>query len=202
MNRFDVLLTSCAMFACPAILSAQSASLEICNKGPVQIRVAYAARIQLFLTGYRWETSGWYPVDPGDCKVVYDQATPFLPADQSTYLSEGVVKAPDAKPLPNAKFMIHHFVYLAPGRVEDSPNSAEKFLAHHAHAMLDLRHSVAAFRDQKPMLMPPSAMKLLRVILPSTVLASSFTAQPFSMKSLPSATRRLAPSATRPVVLR
>jgi hypothetical protein len=30
---------------------------------------------------------------------------------------------PDAKPLPNAKFMIHHFVYLAPGRVEDSPNS-------------------------------------------------------------------------------
>jgi len=32
-------------------------------------------------------------------------------------------KDPDAKPLPNAKFMIHHFVYLAPGRVEDSPNS-------------------------------------------------------------------------------
>lgn len=32
-------------------------------------------------------------------------------------------KDPDAKPLPNAKFMIHHFVYLAPGRVEDSPGS-------------------------------------------------------------------------------
>jgi plastocyanin len=32
-------------------------------------------------------------------------------------------KDPDAKPLPNAKFMIHHFVYFAPGRVEDSPNS-------------------------------------------------------------------------------
>jgi plastocyanin len=30
---------------------------------------------------------------------------------------------PDAKALPNAKFMIHHFVYLAPGRVEDSANS-------------------------------------------------------------------------------
>ena len=32
-------------------------------------------------------------------------------------------KDPDAEPLANAKFMIHHFVYLAPGRVEDSPNS-------------------------------------------------------------------------------
>ena len=29
-------------------------------------------------------------------------------------------KDPNARPLPNAKFMIHHFVYLAPGRVEDS----------------------------------------------------------------------------------
>ena len=32
-------------------------------------------------------------------------------------------KDPDAKPLANAKFMIHHFVYLAPGRVEDSAGS-------------------------------------------------------------------------------
>lgn len=31
-------------------------------------------------------------------------------------------KDPDAKPLPNAKFMIHHFVYFAPGRAEDAPN--------------------------------------------------------------------------------
>ena len=73
MNRFDVLLTSCAMIACPAILSAQGATLEICNKGPVQISVAYAARIQLFITGYRWETSGFYTVDAGACEVVYDK---------------------------------------------------------------------------------------------------------------------------------
>ncbi len=39
-----------------------------------------------------------FRVTDGRGKVVYDQATPFLPADQSTYLSEGVVKAPDAKP--------------------------------------------------------------------------------------------------------
>jgi cytochrome c biogenesis protein len=39
-----------------------------------------------------------FRVTDGQGKVVYDQATPFLPADQSTYLSEGVVKAPDAKP--------------------------------------------------------------------------------------------------------
>lgn len=73
MNRFVVLSTSCAMLACPAMLSAQNATLEICNKGPIQIRVAYAARIQLFLTGYRWETSGWYAVNPGACTVVYDE---------------------------------------------------------------------------------------------------------------------------------
>jgi cytochrome c biogenesis protein len=39
-----------------------------------------------------------FRVTDGRGKVVYDQATPFLPADQSTYLSEGVVKAPDAHP--------------------------------------------------------------------------------------------------------
>jgi cytochrome c biogenesis protein len=39
-----------------------------------------------------------FRVTDGRGKVVYDQAAPFLPADQSTYLSEGVVKAPDAKP--------------------------------------------------------------------------------------------------------
>ncbi len=39
-----------------------------------------------------------FRVTDGRGKVVYDQATPFLPADQSTYVSEGVVKAPDAKP--------------------------------------------------------------------------------------------------------
>ncbi len=39
-----------------------------------------------------------FKVTDGRGKVVYDQATPFLPADQATYLSEGVVKAPDAKP--------------------------------------------------------------------------------------------------------
>jgi cytochrome c biogenesis protein len=39
-----------------------------------------------------------FKVTDGRGQVVYDQATPFLPADQSTYLSEGVVKAPDAQP--------------------------------------------------------------------------------------------------------
>ena len=39
-----------------------------------------------------------FRVTDGRGKVVYDQATPFLPAETSTYLSEGVVKAPDAQP--------------------------------------------------------------------------------------------------------
>jgi hypothetical protein len=30
-------------------------------------------------------------------------------------------KAPDAKPLDNAKMMIHHFLYYAPGRVDEAP---------------------------------------------------------------------------------
>jgi hypothetical protein len=37
-------------------------------------------------------------------------------------------KDPDAKPLPNAKFMIHHFVYTAPGRVEDAQSGCWKGL--------------------------------------------------------------------------
>jgi hypothetical protein len=73
VKRIELLLMSGAMFACPAILRAQDASLEICNKGPVQIRVAHASRIQLFITGYRWETVGWHAVDPGECTVVYDE---------------------------------------------------------------------------------------------------------------------------------
>lgn len=32
-------------------------------------------------------------------------------------------KDPDAKPLSNAKMMIHHLLYFAPGRVQDSPGS-------------------------------------------------------------------------------
>ena len=32
-------------------------------------------------------------------------------------------KDPDAKPLNNAKFMIHHFLYWAPGRVDQAPGS-------------------------------------------------------------------------------
>jgi len=32
-------------------------------------------------------------------------------------------KDPDAKPLPVAKMMVHHFLYFAPGRVNDAPGS-------------------------------------------------------------------------------
>lgn len=74
MNRFAVLLTSCALIALPATLAAQRASLEICNHGPIPVDVAYAARIQLFITGYRWATSGWWLVKPGACTTVYDES--------------------------------------------------------------------------------------------------------------------------------
>ena len=32
-------------------------------------------------------------------------------------------KDPDAKPLPIAKMMVHHFLYFAPGRVDEGPGS-------------------------------------------------------------------------------
>ncbi len=51
---------------------------------------------KLYLIGHGYAPV--FKVTDGKGKVVYDQATPFLPADQSTYLSEGVVKAPDAQP--------------------------------------------------------------------------------------------------------
>jgi uncharacterized protein DUF1036 len=83
MNRFGVLLSSCAILFVPAIASAQDATLEICNNAKITVNVAYAARIQLPITGYRWQTSGWYVVNAGECKVVYDEdyddAGPFTP---------------------------------------------------------------------------------------------------------------------------
>ncbi|MBV9795047.1 MAG: cytochrome c biogenesis protein ResB [Actinobacteria bacterium] len=51
---------------------------------------------KLYLIGHGYAPV--FKVTDGQGKVVYDQATPFLPADQATYLSEGVVKAPDAQP--------------------------------------------------------------------------------------------------------
>ena len=51
---------------------------------------------KLYLIGHGYAPV--FKVTDGKGKVVYDQATPFLPADQATYMSEGVVKAPDAQP--------------------------------------------------------------------------------------------------------
>ena len=53
-----------------------------------------SAKVYLIGHGY----APVFRVTDGRGHVVYDQATPFLPADQSTYLSEGVVKVPDARP--------------------------------------------------------------------------------------------------------
>lgn len=83
MNRFGVVLLSGVILLSPAIVSAQSATLEICNNGRVDVDVAVAARIQLFMTGYRWKSTGWYTVAAGTCAVVYDEdydaAGPYTP---------------------------------------------------------------------------------------------------------------------------
>ena len=83
MNRFGVLLSSCTILFFPAIASAQNATLEICNNAKISVNVAYAARIQLFITGYKWKTAGWFVVDAGECAVVYDEdyddAGPYTP---------------------------------------------------------------------------------------------------------------------------
>jgi hypothetical protein len=83
MNRLSVILLSCAALLLPKFASAQSAKLEICNDGRLDIDVAVAARIQTFITGYRWKTTGWYTVAAGTCGVVYDEdyddAGPYTP---------------------------------------------------------------------------------------------------------------------------
>ena len=43
MNRFGVLLSSCAILFVPVIASAQDATLEICNNAKITVNVAYAA---------------------------------------------------------------------------------------------------------------------------------------------------------------
>ena len=83
MNNRGVMLLSCAALLLPAIASAQSATLEICNNGRADIDVAVAARIQSFVTGYTWKTRGWYTVAAGKCETVYDEdydaAGPYTP---------------------------------------------------------------------------------------------------------------------------
>jgi cytochrome c biogenesis protein len=53
-----------------------------------------SAKVYLIGHGYAPE----FKVTDGQGKVVYDQATPFIPAVTSTMLSDGVVKAPSASP--------------------------------------------------------------------------------------------------------
>ena len=78
-----MILLSGAISIFPAILPAETASLEICNNGRKEIDIAVAARIQYVITGYRWKSSGWYAVPARSCAVVYsedyDEAGPFTP---------------------------------------------------------------------------------------------------------------------------
>jgi cytochrome c biogenesis protein len=53
-----------------------------------------SAKVYLIGHGYAPE----FTVTDAKGKVVYDQATPFIPEDTGTLLSDGVVKAPDASP--------------------------------------------------------------------------------------------------------
>ena len=96
MNRFGVLLSSCAILFFPAIGSSQSATLEICNNGRLDIDVAVAARIQSFITGYTWKTRGWFTVVAGTCGTVYDEdyddAGPYTP-QSSARVAFTVVRA-------------------------------------------------------------------------------------------------------------
>jgi len=73
MNKVRLVLISCVILFSPTIVSAQYASLKICNQGQHSIDVAVAARIQHFITGYYWKESGWYTVRGGDCGVVYSE---------------------------------------------------------------------------------------------------------------------------------
>jgi Protein of unknown function (DUF1036) len=83
MNKLSVILSSCAALLLPGVASAQSAKLEICNDGRLDVFVAVAARIQTFITGYKWKTQGWYTVKAGECQIVYDEdydaAGPYTP---------------------------------------------------------------------------------------------------------------------------
>lgn len=52
--------------------------------------------VKVYLIGHGYAPV--FRVTDGQGKVVYDQATPFIPANTATYLSDGVVKAPSAAP--------------------------------------------------------------------------------------------------------
>ncbi|HEY1704961.1 MAG TPA: cytochrome c biogenesis protein ResB [Trebonia sp.] len=52
--------------------------------------------VKVYLLGHGFAPV--FRVTDAQGKVVYDQATPFIPSNTSTYLSDGVVKAPNAAP--------------------------------------------------------------------------------------------------------
>ena len=83
MHRLAVILLSGAAVLLPVRASAQSAKLEICNNGSLDVDIAVAARIQSFVTGYTWKTRGWFTVNSGTCSIVYDEdydeAGPYTP---------------------------------------------------------------------------------------------------------------------------
>jgi hypothetical protein len=87
VKKFSVILLGGVILLSPAIVPAQSASLEICNNGRYEIDVAIAARVQYVITGYRWKNSGWYVVPAHGCAIVYsedyDAAGPFTPQSEA-----------------------------------------------------------------------------------------------------------------------
>jgi hypothetical protein len=89
-------------------------------------------------------------------------------------------KRPDAKPLPVAKMMVHHFLYFAPGRVNQLPGSCwagAGFLSgrgeEHPSGTV-LRNSSRAFRDRFGISnrLPPTVRgtyKLVCLVHPTTM---------------------------------
>jgi hypothetical protein len=71
VNRLRVLLLGSCILLLPSLLLADDATLKICNKASIELDVAVASRVQLLITGYKWDINGWYVVAPGSCAVVY-----------------------------------------------------------------------------------------------------------------------------------
>jgi hypothetical protein len=62
MNRLRSFLWISLAVCSPSLALADGAGVKLCNQGAAEIHVAVASRIQNFLVGYRWETTGWYEV--------------------------------------------------------------------------------------------------------------------------------------------
>jgi hypothetical protein len=106
MKRTTLVLTAAALAAC-ALLAPAAGAKE-------RVLTLYSPKIDSLPYVHATHT---VTLDPDG------REAPAEPGYITGWIQQALVdsKDPKAKPLPKAKMMVHHFLYFAPGRVDEAP---------------------------------------------------------------------------------